>query len=103
MYMDLAGTVAPPSTSEVPRIRGLIRRREFTAALSAGEALLAGSPKERDALLFVAIAQRFLGRIPAALNTLATLAEQQPRFSRLHEERGHCYVALRDAAQAIEA
>ena len=101
--MDTSETVAAPRAAEVPRIRGLIRRREFTEALSAGEALLADVPDERDALLFVAIAQRYLGRIPAAQNTLATLARHHPRFSRLHEERGHCFVALRDAPQAIEA
>ena len=71
--MDTSQTVAMPSASEVPRIRGLIRRREFTEALSAGEALLADTPDERDALLFVAIAQRYLGRISAALATLARL------------------------------
>jgi tetratricopeptide (TPR) repeat protein len=101
--MDSIETVASPGAAEVPRIRGLIRRREFTAALSAGEAVLGEIPDERDALLFVAIAQRYLGRVGDAQNTLATLARHHPRFSRLHEERGHCYVALKDAPQAIEA
>ena len=101
--MDLAETVASPSTSEVPLIRGLIRRREFTEALLAGEALLAAAPGERDALLFVAMAQRYLGRISDALSTLAILAQHHPRFSRLHEERGHCFVALKQAPEAIEA
>src|SRR5258708_18650368 len=103
MYMDLAETVASPSTSEVPLIRGLIRRREFTEALLAGEALLAAAPGERDALLFVAMAQRYLGRISDALSTLAILAQHHPRFSRLHEERGHCFLALKQAPEAIQA
>src|SRR5260221_7050417 len=101
--MDAIETVATPHAAEVPHIRGLIRRREFTAALSAGEALLAARPDERDALLFVAIAQRLLGRISGALSALATLAEHHPRISRLHEERGHCFVALKQGPQAIEA
>ncbi len=101
--MDAIETVATPHAAEVPHIRGLIRRREFTAALSAGEALLAARPDERDALLFVAIAQRYLGCVPDALDTLATLERHHPRFSRLHEERGHCYVALKRAPEAIAA
>ena len=101
--MDTTETVAASGASEIPRLRGLIRGREFAEALSAGEALLAETPDQRDALLFVAIAQRYLGRVPDALNTLGTLARHHPRFSRLHEERGQCYVALKRAPEAIEA
>jgi tetratricopeptide (TPR) repeat protein len=101
--MDSSETVAPSRASEVPRIRGLLRRHQFTEALSAAEALLADTPGHRDALLFVAIAQRYLGRIPEALNTLAQLERHHPRFSRLHEERGHCFVVLKQAPQAIDA
>ena len=98
-----AETAAPTLASEVPRIRGLLRRREFTQALAAAEALLGQTPDHRDALLFVAIAQRYLGRIDGALDTLAKLQRHHPRFSRLHEERGHCFVVMKQAPQAIEA
>ena len=57
----------------------------------------------RDVLLLVAIAQRYLGRIPDALSTLAILERHHPRFSRLYEERGRCFVDLKQAPQAIEA
>ncbi len=92
---------APPSP--VAAVRGFIGRRQFAEALAAGEALLAATPDQRDALLFVAIAQRFLGRVPAALDTLDRLERHHPRFSRLHEERGNCFVAMKQAPQAIEA
>ncbi len=94
---------APAATPELARIGALLREQEFSAALTAGETLLARAPGQRDALLFVAIAQRFLGRIPEALQTLAVLERHHPRYSRLHEERGRCYVVLRQAPQAIEA
>ena len=42
-------------------------------------------------------------RIEEALATLDRLERLQPRFSRLHEERGLCYVALKDAPRAINA
>src|ERR1022692_1885847 len=94
-----------PSTipSEVLRIRTLLRERQFTEALAAGEALLAEAPHHRDGLLFVAVAQRYLGRIPEALDTLETLERHHPRFSRLYEERGRCFVELKQAPQATEA
>jgi tetratricopeptide (TPR) repeat protein len=95
---------APAATSaELARIRALLRQREFAAVLAAAEELLTSVPEERDALLFRAIAQRYLGRIPEAVQTLAELERHHPRFSRLHEERGHCYVAMREAAPAIDA
>jgi tetratricopeptide (TPR) repeat protein len=101
--MDSSPTATPSPATEVSRIRGLIRRRDFTGALSAGKALLAEAPAHRDALLFAAIAQRYLGRVPDALRTLATLEQHHPRFSRLHEERGHCFGFLKQAPQAIDA
>lgn len=71
--------------------------------LVAGEALLAAVPDQRDVLLYVAIAQRYLGRIPEALRTLATLEQHHLRFSRLYEERGRCFVDMKQAPQAIAA
>jgi tetratricopeptide (TPR) repeat protein len=60
-------------------------------------------PDHRDVLLYVAIAQRYLDRISDALNTLEILERHHPRFSRLYEERGRCFVDMKQAPQAIEA
>jgi tetratricopeptide (TPR) repeat protein len=93
-----------PRTAAAPQILALLlRERRFSEAIEAGAAVLAVTPQHRDALLFVAMAQRHLGRIPDALRTLATLEQHHPRFSRLYEERGRCYVELRQAPSAIEA
>src|SRR5271168_3856545 len=89
--------------ADADRIRSLLRQQKFSEALAAAEALLAVSANQRDALLYVAVAQRFLGRIPAALSTLATLEQHHARFSRLYEERGLCFVVLKQAPQAIDA
>ena len=88
---------------DISQLRELLRQQRYPELLTAARAVLATVPEQRDALLFTAIAQRFLGRIPEALKTLATLEQQHPRFSRLYEERGRCYVSLRQAAPAIEA
>jgi len=98
-----AGNAPAATPAELAQIRALLRQRNFAAALEAAESLLARIPLQRDAMLFAAIAQRYLGRIPDALKTLADLEQNHPRFSRLHEERGHCHVVLRQAPQAIES
>ncbi|MGB6488228.1 MAG: sulfotransferase [Steroidobacteraceae bacterium] len=94
---------SPTITSEVAMLRALLRERSFSEVLTACQALLAREPAQREALLFVAIAQRQLRRIAEAFETLATLERHHPRFSRLHEERGRCFVELRQAPAAIEA
>ena len=86
-----------PTAPEVAHIRALLREHKFAAVLAAAEGLQPDSPRGRDALLCVAVAQRYLHHIAEALQTLATLERHHPRFSRLYEERGHCYVALRKA------
>jgi tetratricopeptide (TPR) repeat protein len=103
--MDI--TESPPaeatSAAEIARIRGLLRQANFAEALAASQALAARAPQERDAHLFGAFALRHLGRIDDALKTLADLEAREPRFGRLYEERGQCYVAMRQAQPAIEA
>jgi tetratricopeptide (TPR) repeat protein len=94
---------AAAASADLAQLHALMRARDFAAALTAGEAVLAASPTHRDARLLVAIAQRYLGRTADALRTLATLEQQYPRFSRLYEERGRCYVELRQAPEAIQA
>ena len=89
--------------AELARIRSLTREHKFAEVLALAPALRPGMPAHRDALLCLAIAQRHLHRIADALRTLADLERHHPRFSRLHEERGLCYVALRDAPRATEA
>src|ERR1700730_8416598 len=91
------------ASADIARLRELLRQHRFGEVLTGANALLATTPGQRDALLFAAIAQRFLGQIPEALKTIDTLEQLHPRFSRLYEERGRCFVALRQAGPAIEA
>lgn len=88
---------------EVRRIRELVQERRFAEALGAADTLLVTVPENRDVLYLRAYSQRLLGDISAALATLAGLERLHPRFSRLYQERGHCYVALKQAPQAIDA
>ena len=98
-----APTAASDAASEVPRIRALLREQKFSEALAACDTLLSQVPDHRDLLLFRAICQRYLSRVSDALATLQTLERHHRRFSRLYEERGHCFVVLKQAAPAIDA
>ena len=94
-----ASPSAPATEAEVLKLRALIRQHRFAEALELGKALLRQVPDQRDALLSVAVAQRFLGHPDEALDTLATLERHHPRFSRLYEEQGRCFVDRREAPQ----
>jgi len=96
---------AAPSAveTEVNRIRELTKGQRYREALGAAEVLLERLPANRDLLYLAAMALRFLDRVPEALATLERLQQHHPQYSRLYQERGHCYVVLRDAAKAIEA
>jgi tetratricopeptide (TPR) repeat protein len=85
------------------QIRTLLQRQQFAEAESAASALLTTVPVNRDVLYLLAIAQRHQRRIPEALATLDRLAKAHPNFNHTHEERGHCYVALKDAPAAIQS
>ena len=88
---------------ELPRLRGLQKASRHGEALGVAQALLGELPENRDLLLIAAISLRHLLRMAEALTTLDRLEQLQPRFSRAHQERGLCRVALKDAPGAIEA
>jgi tetratricopeptide (TPR) repeat protein len=88
---------------EILRLQELTRTRHYVAALAEIDPLLARHPEDRDLLYLAAMNLRYLNRIPDALELLRRLEQNHPRYSRLYQERGHCYVALRDAPKAIEA
>ena len=89
--------------SEVSHIRAFIKERRFTQSVAAAAALRSSVPENRDVLYLLALGQRQLGRTADALGTLAELQRVHPGYSRLYQERGHCYVAMKDAPQAIQA
>jgi tetratricopeptide (TPR) repeat protein len=103
--MDSTASEPTPSPIEleVRRIRALLKSRQLAEGLQAAEALAARVPENRDVLYLMAMSQRQLGKIPEALAALERLEQHHPGFSRLYQERGHCYVALKDAPRAIDA
>jgi tetratricopeptide (TPR) repeat protein len=92
-----------PVELEISRIRELTKARRHGEALGGLDPVLSQFPENRDALYLQAMNLRFLNRFDEALGVLERLQKLHPRYSRLYQERGHCYVALRDAPKAIDA
>jgi tetratricopeptide (TPR) repeat protein len=101
-----AATINPtpsPLETELLRVRAYLDKSEYAAALQLAQQVLPQAPTNRDLLYMIAVSQRYLQRIPDALATLDQLESHHPKYSRLFQERGHCYVAMREAPAAIEA
>jgi tetratricopeptide (TPR) repeat protein len=96
-------TQTAPLEQEILRLQELTRTRDYVAALAGIDLLLARHPEDRDLLYLAAMNLRCLNRVADALEHLRRLEQHHPRCSRLYQERGHCYLALRDAPRAIEA
>jgi tetratricopeptide (TPR) repeat protein len=92
-----------PVEPEVSRIRDLTRERRYAEALAAAEALAITTPDNTEVVYLIAANQRCLGLVREALSTLERLELRHPRLGRLFQERGHCYMTLRDALRATEA
>ncbi|MDV6330929.1 tetratricopeptide repeat-containing sulfotransferase family protein [Asticcacaulis sp. 201] len=63
----------------------------------------AADSEDRDAGLRSARHLRLAQRVREALTVLDRLQAHYPQFSRLYQERGHCYIQLGDAPAAIDA
>jgi tetratricopeptide (TPR) repeat protein len=101
---SIAATPAvSPIEREVRRIQELLKGGHYSEAQQAAQSLSGQVPENRDVLYLLAMSQRYLQQIPDALATLQRLEQLHPQFSRLYQERGSCYVVLRDAPRAIEA
>jgi len=103
--MTATATVPVTSTveSEVLRIRALLKERRFAEVVEVAAALRVRVPENRDVLYLLALGQRQSMKTADALATLEQLERFHPGYSRLYQERGYCYVAMREAPRAIQA
>jgi tetratricopeptide (TPR) repeat protein len=100
--MEAVQDQASSTEAEIRRLWQLQRQGGHGEALNGARALLGSFPKNRDLLLIEAMSLRHLARIDEALAVLDRLEQLQSRFSQLHQERGLCHVARKEAPQAIE-
>jgi tetratricopeptide (TPR) repeat protein len=89
--------------AEVARLKTLQKSGQHDEVLDRASAWLAIYPENRDLLLAAATSLRYLRRIDEAFAMLDRLETGHPMFSRLHEERGLCFVQRKDAPAAIAA
>jgi predicted Zn-dependent protease len=89
--------------AQINRVWELTWLRRHAEAFAAVTALASEIPEHRDVLYLQAVNLRCLDRVPEALAVLEKLERLNPRCSRLFQERGQCYVAVRDVARAIDA
>ena len=108
--MEPAAITASPTpnpaadlAAELPRLQQLIEQGRHAEAEAATRELLAIVPAHRDLMYMHAVALRLQMKIPEALAALDALEEAYPTYPRLFQERGHCYVGLRNATEAIKA
>lgn len=99
--MSSTTTTTSAEVRNVQRLRELQKAGLHDESVTLGLALSQGG--DREALLLTATSLRHLARLPEALAMLDRLEALQPRFSRMHQERGLCYVAQKDAPRAIAA
>src|SRR5579862_3647498 len=99
----LSQCASSPIELEIGRIRELSNGGHYREALTAAEVLAAAVPQNRDVVYLIAANQRCLNLIHEAVQSLQRLEQQHPRFSLLYQERGYCYMTLRDAPRAIDA
>jgi tetratricopeptide (TPR) repeat protein len=69
----------------------------------SSSAELSQFPQNRGELYLQAMNLRLLNHFDEALGVLQRLQQLHPHYSRLYEERGHCYAALSNAPKAIDA
>jgi tetratricopeptide (TPR) repeat protein len=71
--------------------------------MNSSAELLSQFPQNRGELYLQAVNLRLSNHFDEALSVLERLQQLHPGYSRLYEERGHCYAALNNAPQAIDA
>ncbi|HWY63664.1 MAG TPA: hypothetical protein VNX61_00535, partial [Rhizomicrobium sp.] len=82
-------------------LRQLQKEGRHAQALEEAQVRLKDLPDNRDLLLVAAASLRHLTRIDDAFAVLGRLETLHPRFSQMHQERGLCHVARKDAPKAI--
>ena len=101
--MDIASASAASLEQDISRLRELQKQNLHNEALRGARDYLADAPDHRDLLLIEAVSLRHLGRLEEALATLERMERLYPQYSLMHQERGLCYVAQKDAPRAIES
>ncbi len=81
----------------------LLQAGKLQEALQAAQQELVDHPRDIDALYCMAVSQRYLGQLQAALQTLETLKAVRPNYARAWQEEGPNQKKLGDLDSARNA
>ena len=81
----------------------LLQAGNLQEALEAAQTELIENPDDIDSLYCQAVAQRYLGRLEEALQTLEKLKALSPNFAKVYQEEGHNQKQLGDPIRARNA
>ncbi len=87
---------------DMARLRALFDAGQFQEAREAAQSLLLQLPRHRDVLYLLAVSQRRTRRIADAFQTLKLLKDAHPRYGRLFQELGFCYLAENAVTPAVQ-
>ncbi len=102
MQTELKDPPLAPLEAEMVRLRALFDAGQFQEAREAAQSLLLQLPRDRDLLYLLAASQRRTRRIAEAFQTLKLLKDAYPRYGRLFQELGFCYLAENAVTPAIQ-
>jgi tetratricopeptide (TPR) repeat protein len=85
------------------RGREQLQAGKFQASATLAQQCLASQPNNPDALYMLAVSQRYLQDMTSALQTLGLLQAQDPALGRAWQEFGHCQLALKKPAEALQS
>ena len=87
----------------IEEAKSLLENSRLVEAEKKTEEILVEFPKNAEALYLMAVCQRYLNRLEAALETLSTLKKIRPGYGRAFQEEGHVCVAAGFTSQALVA
>ncbi|MCY4094793.1 MAG: sulfotransferase [Gammaproteobacteria bacterium] len=88
---------------QVQKAEELLRAGKPLETLEYLQPLVSKYPKHTELLYCLAVAQRLLGRLKYALNSIQILLDQAPRYARAHQELAYIHLALGQNENASRA
>ncbi|MEM1380737.1 MAG: sulfotransferase [Pseudomonadota bacterium] len=96
-------TAHDPYSEDIRAAKKLLREGDFKRARIAADGVLSAEPNHQEALYICAVAARYSGDFPQAMEFLDRLVALAPEYARAHQERGHCYKTTGATGLALQA
>lgn len=88
---------------QVEQAQNLLRSGKVVEAHQFLQPLVANYPRHTELVYCLAVSQRLLGQLQAALSSVHSLLNQAPRYGRGYQELGYIYLELGQTKNAVVA